>query len=267
MGTQKTGERVVRSKKQLTFQIVGLVLMVVGLLVGVWIFYVAFIQDKAIIDDQANKADKLVEIWSADAPDIDGLYSTINPPVLTEPDIGTEFATIRIPRFGEDYVYVIAEGTSTGRILDKGYIGHYVDTAMPGGLGNFAIAGHRTANGAGFHDLLELQVGDRVFIETSLGTYIYKITSSAIVSPSEVSVIDANPTNPGERPRERFLTMTTCNPLWSDKERIAVHAKLESWVGPEDKTNLYEMYSPFKGEVKPIPSPTSTPTSTQGSTN
>jgi len=52
------------------------------------------------------------------------------------------FAVLRIPRFGDDYARPIIEGT--GRDVLALGVGHYVGTAGPGQVGNFALAGHRT---------------------------------------------------------------------------------------------------------------------------
>jgi sortase A len=49
------------------------------------------------------------------------------------------FAVLRIPRFGDDYARPIIEGT--GRDVLALGVGHYVGTAGPGQVGNFALAG------------------------------------------------------------------------------------------------------------------------------
>ena len=67
-------------------------------------------------DDRASAADPLIE--------------------------GDVFGVIRIPRFGDDYARPVLEGTGL-EILSQG-VGHYSGTALPGELGNFAVAGHRT---------------------------------------------------------------------------------------------------------------------------
>ena len=48
------------------------------------------------------------------------------------------FAVLRIPRFGDDYARPIIEGT--GRDVLALGVGHYVGTAGPGQVGNFALA-------------------------------------------------------------------------------------------------------------------------------
>jgi sortase A len=95
---------------------------------------------------------------------------------------------------------------------------------MPGEIGNFSIAGHRSP--AIFWDLDEGQPGDAVVTETRSTWYIYRVTESRIVLPGEVDVVAPVPGQPGVPPSEAFLTITTCHPEWDNKERLVVHAKL-----------------------------------------
>jgi sortase A len=96
--------------------------------------------------------------------------------------------------------------------------GHYPLTPMPGQLGNAAIAGHRTTYGAPFYRLDELAKGDDISIRTAAGTYHYSVTGQLIVPPSDVSVLDPTP--------DATLTLTTCNPRYSARQRLVVHATL-----------------------------------------
>jgi len=72
------------------------------------------------------------------------------------------FAVVRIPRFGVDFARPVIEGTDRP-VLALG-VGHYVGTAGPGQVGNFAVAGHRTTYGRPFHDVDRLVDGDRVVV-------------------------------------------------------------------------------------------------------
>lgn len=62
---------------------------------------------------------------------------------------GDAFAIVRIPRFGDGFARPLYEGT-TRDVLQRG-IGHHSGTAMPGAVGNFAMAGHRTTYGKPFN--------------------------------------------------------------------------------------------------------------------
>ena len=87
-------------------------------------------------------------------------------PAATSPTIplGSGIANIYIPRFGRDYAFTVVQGTKDAD-LEKGP-GHYVGTALPGQVGNFAVAGHRVGKGEPFLNLDHLRPGDAVIIET-----------------------------------------------------------------------------------------------------
>jgi sortase A len=150
------------------------------------------------------------------------------------PAIGKDgaFAVVRIPRFGADYARPVLEGT--GRPVLALGVGHYVGTAGPGQVGNFAVAGHRTTYGRPFHDVDRLVVGDRVVVETAADVYVYEVTSHEVVRPGDVEVIAPVPGEPGVAPTEAVLTMTSCHPKYSATERFVVHGRLVEAVPRAD---------------------------------
>jgi sortase A len=155
---------------------------------------------------------------------------------IKNPPLGSALAILRIPRLGKSYKFAVVQGTSTADLI-KGP-GHYPGTAMPGQLGNFAVAGHRTTYLHPFYDINELAVGDPIVIETRTMWFTYRVqdipgTSARYqetVSPSDVSVAYPVPDqpNPARIPTQRVLTFTSCNPRYSAAQRIVVHALLES---------------------------------------
>jgi sortase A len=151
-------------------------------------------------------------------------------PVLAEPAHATTFATMYVPRWGYDYVRPISQGTDKKGVLDPLGIGHYSGTAMPGGLGNFSVAGHRTTYGKPFNRIEEIQVGDAIVIRTEGVWYVYHVTSTEIVKPNNVAVIAPVPDQPGVAANGRYLTMTTCHPKYSASRRYVVHAALAYWT-------------------------------------
>jgi sortase A len=157
------------------------------------------------------------------------------PPVIKEPPApGTLFAQMYIPRFGDDYVKPVAEGTDKATVLDTIGIGHYVGTAMPGDLGNFAVAAHRTTYGKPFNQIAELKKGDAVVVRTKKTWYVYKVTESKIVYPQNVEVIAPVPGVTSDQPMpeltKRFITLTSCHPMFSATERYIVHGELAYWA-------------------------------------
>jgi len=117
-------------------------------------------------------------------------------------------AVLRIPRFGPEYAPVIVEGVSQDD-LAKGP-GHYPGSAMPGDIGNFAVAGHRTGWGQPFHRLPELRKGDAISVEWRQRSYTYHVTRTKVVEPSDVGVVLPVPNRPGTGPDKARITLTTC---------------------------------------------------------
>jgi sortase A len=131
------------------------------------------------------------------------------------PDRGEALGTIRIPEIGLDWTVV--EGVRLGSDLKKG-AGHYPQTPIPGQLGNAAIAGHRTTYGRPFHNLGELAGGDRIFWDSATGTHEYEIREVFVVEPTELWVLDDRD--------GAWLTLTTCHPKWSARQRLIVVAEM-----------------------------------------
>lgn len=137
---------------------------------------------------------------------------------------GKAFALMHIPRFGEGWSRPILEGTSED-VLTTG-LGHYAETAAPGAVGNFAVAGHRTTWGRPFHDIETLVAGDTIVIETRTAYDVYAVTGHEIVRRTDVEVIAPVPGDPQATPTEAMLTLTTCHPKYSATQRYIVHAAL-----------------------------------------
>lgn len=133
---------------------------------------------------------------------------------LPPPDDGEAVARIVIPKIGVDEIVV--EGVAR-EDLKKGP-GHYPQTPMPGQPGNAAIAGHRTTYGQPFHRVDELVPGDEIIVTTLQGEFRYEVAGTEIVLPSQVEVID-------DQGDDR-LTLTSCHPKYSARQRIIVSALL-----------------------------------------
>lgn len=174
--------------------------------------------------DQAQTTQQLEQEWQA-APAPAPAAAT---PEVDVPEIpGTAFAILRVPRFGTDYARPVVAGTKLDDLREG--IGHYDDSAGPGEVGNFAIAGHRTTYGAPFFAIDRMVEGDPVVVQTAEGYYTYRVTDSEIVAPSEVSVIQPVPGETGAQPTEAVITLTSCHPRYSARQRYIVHGTLESF--------------------------------------
>lgn len=136
-------------------------------------------------------------------------------------EVGDVFAKLYVPRFGADYVRNIAQGTSVAKVLNTVGLGHYVNTQMPGEVGNFAIAGHRAGNGGPMRKIDTFTDGDLVFVETATTRFTYRYLESKIVAPDEIGVIAPEPalltkkSGPG-----KYLTLTSCTPIYVNSDRF-----------------------------------------------
>jgi sortase A len=135
-------------------------------------------------------------------------------PVVPPPAEGNPLATIVIPKLGVDAVVVQGVGTSD---LMAGP-GHYPGTSLPGEGGNAAIAGHRTTYGAPFSNLDQLSAGDTITITTLQGTFVYRVSGTSVVDPTDLAVIGQT--------NQPTLTLTTCTPKFSAAQRLIVTASL-----------------------------------------
>jgi sortase A len=168
-------------------------------------------------------ADALAESPVVSAPPSRPGAPTTTPapiPAPPPPPTGEAVAILRIPKIGLEKAVVEGVGVKD---LQKGP-GHYPSTPMPGQPGNAAIAGHRTTYGAPFNRIDELEAGDEIEITTLQGSFRYEVSEAKIVSPKAVEVLDASGDN--------RLTLTSCHPKLSARQRIVVIATLARDVAP-----------------------------------
>ncbi len=84
---------------------------------------------------------------------------------------------------------------------------------------NVCIAGHRTTYGAWFRHLDKLSEEDYIYLQLDKLSYIYKVEKVFIVDKKDWSVTKSVGYS--------ALTLTSCHPLKSNKQRIIVRAKLD----------------------------------------
>jgi sortase A len=128
----------------------------------------------------------------------------------------TELGTIEIPTLGVSKK--LLEGVSLNT-LDIAP-GHWPGTAMPGQQGNVVIAGHRVSHDHPFKQVDKLKPGDEVIMTTAEGRFVYHVTSTEIVAPDAIWIIDQTP--------DATATLFACHPPGSTRQRIVVHLALSS---------------------------------------
>ena len=142
--------------------------------------------------------------------------------------VGDSLTRIKIPKIDVDVVVV--EGTTPSAL--RAGAGHFPETPLPCDEGNVAIAGHRTTYGKPFANVDRLAPGDTIILQTPIGDCTYEIdkppagrtlasgsTAAFIVNPADRSVV-------ADAPGSRLLTLTSCHPKGSAKQRIIIRAHL-----------------------------------------
>lgn len=252
----RRSERRTRARTRSGLSVIGVLgelLITAGVLVMLFLGWQLWWNDAIMAQEQSNAASEISQDWiekdrqaqaeaqdqakeQADAPAESedaaptqpGDYG--DPFVASAPGNADAFAVLYVPRFGADYHRTVAEGTGHDVLNSTRLgIGHYPDTQMPGEVGNFAVAAHRSAYGGGMHLINELQLGDAIYVQTADGYYTYRYRDMEYVSPAEIDVIAPVPHAPDAAAVDRIITLTSCNPLYSTAERIIAYGVFESW--------------------------------------
>jgi sortase A len=136
--------------------------------------------------------------------------------------VGDGLTTMRIPKLGVEVLVV--EGTTPSAL--RAGAGHYVETPLPGEAGNVAIAGHRTTYGRPLNRMDELKPGDVVELETPFEVFTYRAMEPFdghpnpwVVAPTQYDVV-------GQGVQGNFLTLTTCHPKGSARQRLIMRFEL-----------------------------------------
>lgn len=193
---------------QMVLRVIGRLFIVTGLLILLFLGYQLW--GTNLVTDRHQKA-LAQEFPSHPSPQPTEPAPAPSP---VRPDVGDGVARIQIDKIGVDWIVV--EGVSV-TVLKKGP-GHYPGTALPGQNGNVVISGHRTTYGAPFFRLDEVKVGDVIKLHTRTDSFDYRVTESKIVAPTDLSVIVST--------QESRLTLTTCHPRFSARQRLIVVGEL-----------------------------------------
>jgi sortase A len=242
---------------------IGQTLITLGVVLLLFVVYEVWVSNLYADRQQHQARRQLATQWQKGQDPLHG-EDRLNLPIGKQVvlPVGDGFANLYIPAFGKDYVKTIIQGTGDSD-LDRGP-GHYVNTQVPGQIGNFAVAGHRVGKGEPFLNLDQLHPGDKIVVQTASHWYVYTMLGSQpayqaalklsgsqrqqaiqqalaapdsqgvpgreIVSPSAVQVIAPVPDHPDETPTRALLTFTTCHPKYTANQRMVVHAVLSRAV-------------------------------------
>ncbi|WP_336660121.1 class E sortase [Leucobacter sp. USHLN153] len=211
--------------------VVGELLLTVGLIVFGYMVWQPWHTAVGVTAKQEELSAEDSAAWDEQAPE-DAPWDGVVP-VVDKPADFEVFAVLRVPSFGTTYANRVAEKTDWETVLnldDKG-IGHYETTQMPGEPGNFALAGHRSGPLINaFREVMNLRVGDPLFLETPEGWYTYRFRSIEYVLPDETDVLRPFPRLDGSIGEDQILTLTTCHPkLAGSDERAIAYSVFEGY--------------------------------------
>ncbi|WP_055545907.1 class E sortase [Streptomyces sp. NBRC 110028] len=196
--------------------VLGELLITAGLILALFVAYSLW-WTNVLADREAKKqGDQVRKHWAAQGP---GRLDTKD---------GIGF--LHVPAMGDSEV-LVKKGTST-EILNDGVAGYYtepVKAAMPWAKsGNFALAAHRDGHGAKFHDIDKIHDGDPVVFETRDTWYVYKVYATLPeTSKFNVDVLNAVPKESGKKKAGRYITLSTCTPVFTSRHRYIVWGELE----------------------------------------
>jgi sortase A len=209
---------------------IGRTCITLGVLILLFVAYQLWgtgIREAQAQRDLENEFDERLGDAGVVVPDESASQDSTSPPTTATPGPpppppaeGDAAARLRIPAIGVDKVVV--EGVTLDDL--KRGPGHYPESPMPGQPGNAAIAGHRTTYGAPFNRVNELEPGDEILVTTLQGAFRYEVSDQLIVDPDEVGVLDDFGDN--------RLTLTSCHPKYSARQRIIIVAALVGDAAP-----------------------------------
>ncbi|MFJ6651754.1 class E sortase [Microbacterium sp. NPDC091313] len=254
MTTASGSRRARRARPRSRVSVVGVIgelLITVGVVVLLYVAWQMWLGDLIYAAEKNQAGSELSQQWQqqaatdaptdaatpdpgASAPTEPDAPAAVEPPSMAQPGDAEVFGVMHIPRFGSDYQVQMAGGVSRARTLDPIGIGHYPDSAMPGDVGNFALAAHRTTFGKPFNRIADLHVGDAIVVETEAGWYTYRFRTLEYVTPSSVDVLLDVPRKPDVPAGGRYITMTSCSPMYAMTERIVAYGVFESFTPRTD---------------------------------
>jgi sortase A len=126
---------------------------------------------------------------------------------------------IQIPAISVDAPVVQGDGWEQ---LKKG-VGQHIGTVNPGEAGNIVLSAHNDIFGEIFRYLDQLETGDEIVLYTSQQAYVYTVTRTKVVEPTDVSVMDSTV--------EPTITLISCYPYLIDDQRIVVQGRLNTLDG------------------------------------
>lgn len=205
-----------RGRIAATVGVIGELLITAGVLMALFVVYSLWWTNVLADREAKRQSGHVRENWAQKGP---GALDTKD---------GIGFLHVPAMRNGE----VLVKGGTGSDVLNEGVAGFYrspVKAAMSWDKqGNFTLAAHRDGHGAKFHNIDKIRTGDAVVFETRDVWYVYKVYAELKqTSKYNVDAIDQVPKESGKNRPGRYLTLTTCTPVYTSDYRYIVWAELE----------------------------------------
>ncbi|MFG2293253.1 class E sortase [Streptomyces sp. NPDC048603] len=207
--------------------LLGELLITAGLVLGLFVVYSLWWTNVLADRNAQARADEVRARWRTAAPAPSSSPAPGAGPGALDTDGGIGFLHVPAMRNGE---VLVKRGTSP-EVLDDGVAGYYtepVKSALPwDASGNFSLAAHRDGHGAKFHNIHRLRKGDPIVFETRDTWYVYKVFAELRqTSKYNVNVLTPVPEESGRDRPGRYITLTTCTPVYTSKYRYIVWGEL-----------------------------------------
>ncbi|MGW7284939.1 class E sortase [Streptomyces sp. NPDC054847] len=194
----------------------GELLITAGVVLGLFVVYSLWWTNVLADRESSRQGDRIRDDWANSGP---GALDTKD---------GIGF--LHVPAMGDDEV-LVKKGTNT-KELNNGIAGYYTEpikSALPwDDKGNFTLAAHRDGHGAKFHNIHKIKNGDPVVFETKDTWYVYKVYKTLPkTSKYNVEVLQPVPKESGKTEPGRYITLTTCTPIYTSDYRYIVWGELE----------------------------------------
>jgi LPXTG-site transpeptidase (sortase) family protein len=170
---------------------------------------------------------------------------------VSTPDASPKDSDLIVPAIGVKAPVIYETSTDNGTIaydLRSGVV-HYGSTALPGQKGNAVIFGHSSgvawAPGSYkfvFTLLDKVHPGQQISLDYQGKRYVYAVTDSQVVAPTDMQVL-------GSKSGKSQLTLITCTPVGTSKNRLVVHA---DQIHPDPAGNQ-PFTGPDAGSLKELP--------------
>ncbi|WP_380277660.1 class E sortase [Kitasatospora purpeofusca] len=252
----RTGRPPRRGRALAVLGLLGELLITLGLVLGLFVTYSLWWTDVLADRSAAAASDQLRDSWAAGGPAALPSGSPSGPAAQGDPNApnapgapvpgggptsgaggtgtalaaGTGVGFLHVPAMGRNYQVLIRMGTDADT-LAEGVAGVYEQpyrAAMPwDASGNFALAAHRDGHGAKFHDLDALHKGDPIVVETRDKWYVYRVDSTLPETTKfDTGIVAPVPKGSGYTEPGRYITLTTCTPVYTSRYRMAVWGSL-----------------------------------------